>query len=152
LEVLIYLLDTDVMIFMLRGLKSGRRPSQQARAEELVLHCQEVQAEGHRVGLSAITVSELEFGARNSDDYETEISAVRKVLTPFEVYDYDAVSCPFHYGNVRHELKSKGLDIGSMDILIAAHALALDATLVSNNLAHFKRVSGLKTANWLTRP
>jgi tRNA(fMet)-specific endonuclease VapC len=38
--------------------------------------------------------------------------------------------------------------IGSMDLLIAAHALALDATLVSNNLAHFSRVTGLKTANW----
>lgn len=146
---MIYLLDTDVMIFIVRGLKPRRRPAQQERAQELVDRCREVQGAGDRVALSAVTISELEFGACNSEDYEAEISAVRKVLVPFDVYDYDSVSSPPRYGRVRHELESKGLDIGAMDMLIAAHALALDATLVTNNLAHFRRVTGLKTANWL---
>ena len=61
----------------------------------------------------------------------------------------DAIVCPSHYGRIRHELETEGVTIGSMDLLIAAHALALDATLVSNNLAHFSRVRGLKTVNWL---
>jgi tRNA(fMet)-specific endonuclease VapC len=146
---MIYLLDTNILIVMIRGLKAGRRPAQRQRAQELVDRCRRVQTAGDSVALSAITVSELEFGARNSGDYDAEISAVYKVLTPFDIYDYDCLTCPSHYGTIRHELESSGLDIGSMDLLIAAHAFALDATLVSNNLAHFSRVPGLKTANWL---
>src|SRR6266851_7448898 len=102
----------------------------------LYLDFSPLEAAGDSVGLSAVTVSELEFGARNSRQYESEIAAVRKVLTPFDVYDYDSVTCPAHYGRIRHELETKGVTIGSMDLLIAAHALALDATLVSNNVAH----------------
>ena len=147
---MIHLLDTDLLIFMIRGLKSARRPAQRQRAQLLVERCRTVQTAGDSVGLSALTVSELEFGARNCGQYDTEIAAVRKVLMPFDIYDYDSVSCPAHYGRVRHELETKGVTIGSMDLLIAAHALALDATLVSNNLAHFSRVTGLRTANWLT--
>jgi tRNA(fMet)-specific endonuclease VapC len=147
---MIYLLDTDTLSFMVRGLKSARRPAQRQRAQELVERCRKTQAAGDSVGLSAVTVSELEFGARNSGQYDVEIAAVRKLLTPFDVYDYDAVHCPRHYGRIRHELEAKGVTIGAMDLLIAAHALALDATLVSNNVAHFSRVAGLKTANWLT--
>jgi tRNA(fMet)-specific endonuclease VapC len=70
-------------------------------------------------------------------------------LAPFQIYDYDEVDCPAHYGRVRYELETLGQTIGSMDLLIAAHALSLDATLVTNNPAHFERVSGLKVANWL---
>ena len=146
---MIYLLDTETLIFMVRGLKSTRRPAQRQRAAELVERCRRTEAAGHSVGLSAVTVSELEFGARNSDDYDAEIAAVRKILAPFDIYEYDGVACPPHYGRIRHELESNGIAIGSMDLLIAAHALALDSTLLTNNLAHFSRVTGLRTANWL---
>jgi tRNA(fMet)-specific endonuclease VapC len=101
------------------------------------------------VGLSAVTISELEFGARRSGDYEAEVAAVRKVLAPFDLYDYDAVLCPQHFGRIRAELEARGATIGSMDLLIAAHALALDATLVTNNDAHFSRVAGLRVVNWV---
>jgi tRNA(fMet)-specific endonuclease VapC len=147
---MIYLLDTDTLIFLIRGLKPARRPAQRKRAHQLVDRCRQVRSSGDSVGLSAITVSELEFGARGSDDYQIEMAAVRKVLTPFEIFDYDSVSCPPHYGRIRHELESQGMTIGAMDLLIAAHAYALAATLVSNNLAHFSRIAGLKTVNWLT--
>jgi tRNA(fMet)-specific endonuclease VapC len=100
------------------------------------------------VGLSAITVSELEFGAHNSGDYEAEIVAVQETLTPFEVYDYDGVICPAQYGRSRHDLERAGQAIGAMDLLIAAHALAIRATLVTNNLAHFQRISGLSVTRW----
>ena len=149
---MIYLLDTDTVIFLLRGLKSRRRPSQRKRAENLVRRCRDAQSAGDIVGLSAITVSELEFGARSSGQYESEQEAIRKVLTPFDICSYDAVSCPSHYGRIRYELETRGMTIGSMDLLIAAHALALDATLVTNNTTHFSRVAGLRTANWLTQP
>ncbi len=148
---MIYLLDTDLLIFMIRGTKARvRQAGQRHRAATLVARCQAAQAAGDSVGLSALTVSELEFGARNSGDYEREIAAVRKILTPFDVYDYDAISCPGQYGRIRHELEASGQTIGSMDLLIAAHAFALDATVVTNNEEHFSRVRGLHVANWLT--
>jgi predicted nucleic acid-binding protein len=63
-----YLLDTDILMFMLRGLKASRRPAQRQRAQELVERCRRFQAGGDSVALSAVTVSELEFGARNRRD------------------------------------------------------------------------------------
>jgi tRNA(fMet)-specific endonuclease VapC len=146
---MIYLLDTDTLIYMVRGLKSTKHPKNRQRALGLVERCRNTQASGDSVGLSAVTVSELEFGAHASGQYETEIGAVRKLLTPFDVYDYDSVSCPQHYGRIRHDLESRGVTIGAMDLLIAAHSLALAATLVSNNLADFSRVKGLTVLNWL---
>jgi tRNA(fMet)-specific endonuclease VapC len=144
----IYLLDTDALIFMIRGLKASARRQVRERARGLVEHCRQAQQNGHAVGISAITVSELDFGARHSGRYDEEIAAIQKILAPFELYDYDAVNCPSHYGRVRHELDRLGQTIGAMDLLIAAHALALDATLVTNNLAHFRRVPGLKVTDW----
>ena len=146
---MLYILDTDMVIFMLRGLKApARQRTRRDRAQALVARCREAQAKGDLVGLSAITVSELEFGAHNSGDYDTEIAAVRKILTPFEVFDYDGMTCPAHYGRIRHELERAGQAIGAMDLLIAAHSLALAATLVTNNLAHFQRISGLSVTRW----
>lgn len=146
---MIYLLDTDTLIYMVRGLKAARRPGTRQQALRLAERCRKIQKGGDRLGLSAVSVSELEFGARHSGRYETEVASVRKLLTPFELYDYDALSCPAHYGQIRHDLEAKGAVIGAMDLLIAAHCIALDATLVTNNLAHFSRVAGLKTVNWL---
>jgi tRNA(fMet)-specific endonuclease VapC len=145
----LYILDTDTVIFMLRGLKApARQRARREKALALVARCREAQRNGDVVGLSAITVSELVFGAHNSGDYDAEIAAVRKILTPFDVFDYDGATCPAHYGRVRHELEQAGRAIGAMDLLIAAHALAITATLVTNNLAHFQRISGLSVMRW----
>jgi tRNA(fMet)-specific endonuclease VapC len=145
----LYMLGTDAVIFMLRGLKAAAR--QRARRDEalaLVGRCREAQAEGDSVGLSAITVSELEFGACNSANYDTEIVSVRKLLAPFDILDYDGAACPPHYGRVRRELERAGQAIGAMDLLIAAHAHALAAILLTNNVQHFRRVSGLAVTSW----
>jgi tRNA(fMet)-specific endonuclease VapC len=149
LESVIYLLDTDTVVFLARGSKSSRPKAQRDRAKRLAARCRQVQTDGDIVGLSAITVCELEHGARHGGRYEAEMTLVRGLTAPFERYDYDAVISPEFYGQLRHELESKGLSIGAHDMLIAAHALALDATLVSNNSAHFSRISGLKSVNWL---
>lgn len=145
---MIHLLDTDLLIFLIRGLKTPRHRNSE-KAASLLARCRKEQLGGSSVGLSAITVSELEFGARNSANYKDEIAAVRKILMPFDLYDYDAVSCSEHYGRIRHELESTGQGIGSMDTLIAAHAMALGGTLVTNNETHFSRVTDLKIVNWL---
>jgi tRNA(fMet)-specific endonuclease VapC len=145
----LYILDTDTVIFMLRGLKaSARQRPRRERALALAGRCREAQAQGDIIGLSAITVSELEFGAYNSGDYETEITAVRKILAPFELFPFEGTICPSQYGRVRNELEQAGQSIGAMDLLIAAHALALKATLVTNNVGHFSRVSGLSVTRW----
>jgi tRNA(fMet)-specific endonuclease VapC len=145
----LYLLDTDMVIFLLRGLKApARQRARRDTALALVARCRTAQANGDVVALSAITVSELEFGACRGGNYDAEIAAVRKVLAPFELLDYDGATCPAHYGRIRHELEQAGRPIGAMDLLIAAHALALGATLVTNNLAHFQRISGLRVERW----
>ncbi len=118
---MIFLLDTDMLIYMIRGLKAAARRQVRERARGLVDHCQKAQKEGHAVGVSAITVSELEFGARKSRRYDEEIAAVQKILMPFDIYDYVAVTCAPHYGQIRHELEQAGETIGAMDLLSAAH-------------------------------
>jgi tRNA(fMet)-specific endonuclease VapC len=69
-------------------------------------------------------------------------------LLPFEVLDFDGTRSPDHYGRIRQELEQTGVMIGAMDLLIAAHALAVSATVVTNKVAHFRRISGLTVANW----
>jgi tRNA(fMet)-specific endonuclease VapC len=146
---MIHLLDTDCLICMIRGGRSSARRRRREQSAVLEENCRRVQAAGDHVGLSAVTVSELEFGARLNGRYGQEMAAVRKVLAPFRFYDYDAVQCPPHYGRVRQELESSGRSIGCEELLIAAHALALDAILVTNKDAHFRRISGLRVVNWL---
>jgi len=150
---MIYLLDTDTLIYMARGLKMAAPKNALQRdrfglARKIAAQCQRQQSLGHEIGLSAITVAELEYGARHSGDYEMEIAAVRKILTPFVHFDFDAAACAESYGIVRQFLGSAGTAIGAMDLLIAAHALALQAVLVTNDTRHFSRVPKLKCANW----
>jgi tRNA(fMet)-specific endonuclease VapC len=149
---MIYLLDTDTLVHMIRGLKQAsarheRRREHFRRAERIVARCRQQQSLGHEVGLSAITVAELEYGAQHSGDYDREIGAVRKILMPFTSYDFDPTACAVSYGRVRHALESAGQTVGAMDMLIAAHALALSATMVTND-AHFARVPDLSCKNW----
>ncbi len=152
---MICLLDTDTIIYMVRGLKVGTRGNERQRqrlllAKRILDRCRKRQAEGDQVGLSAITVAELEYGARNSADYDTEIISVRKLLTPFTIYNFSATTCTEHYGEIRHILEVQGVPIGAMDLLIAAHARALGAILVTNNNGHFSRVPGLVSETWAT--
>lgn len=134
---------------MTRGVKETRKPSMQRRALSLLERCRQVTGGGDVVALSAITLSELEHGAVKSDDYVVEMQTITRLLKPFKLFDFDTADCPNRYGKIRHQLESAGTPIGSMDLLLAAHALSLDATLVSQNLRHFSRVSGLRVENWL---
>lgn len=146
---MIFLLDTDTLIFMARGMKRSARRSRRKQALRLVEQCRAAQGVGDSIAVSAISVSELEFGAQHSGEYESEAATVRKLLVPFDVYDYDATVCPSKYGRIRQALESSGAAIGAMDLLIAAHALAVSATLVTNNVEHFSRVPDLRIVNWL---
>jgi tRNA(fMet)-specific endonuclease VapC len=73
---------------------------------------------------------------------------MERVLAPFARFDFGANEPARQYGEVRSKLEAEGQGIGPNDLLIAAHALALSATLVTNNGPEFKRVHGLKCENW----
>jgi tRNA(fMet)-specific endonuclease VapC len=99
------------------------------------------------IAVSAITGAELAFGVAMSGS-ERNQKALAKFLAPLEVLSFDeaAMHC---YGALRSRLERQGTPIGALDLLIAAHALALGATLVSNNLREFRRIDGLLLENWL---
>ena len=148
-----YLLDTNIVVYMVRGLKVRANPNAPQRERHRIAlripeQARKQKTAGHEVAVSAITVAELEFGARSSGDYETELDATRRAITPFPQFPFDADDCAAHYGAIRHKLESSGKPVGSLDTLIAAHALALAATLVTNNTTEFARVPGLKCENW----
>src|SRR6266513_2368090 len=148
-----YLLDTNIIVFMVRGLKIHANPSERQREREqearrIFDRAQKRKLSGHQIALSAITVAELEFGARNSRDYEEESDVTRRAIAPFALLPFDANDCATHHGKIRHALESAGKAIGSLDTLIAAHALALEATLVTNDAAEFSRVPGLTCEDW----
>lgn len=100
------------------------------------------------IGVSSITVAELAFGVNKSRQMAKNRLALEQFLAPLEVavFDHDAA---LSYGRVRARLEASGSPIGSMDLLIAAHALSLGVRLVTNNLREFRRVPGLKLENWV---
>lgn len=98
--------------------------------------------------ISNITVSELMYGVYKSQYMEKNLKAITTFLMPFDIIDYD-YNASIEYGKIRAYLEKKGQIIGGMDMQIAAHALASDMTLVTNNTKEFERVKGLKLENWV---
>jgi tRNA(fMet)-specific endonuclease VapC len=78
------------------------------------------------------------------------MAAVRRILTPFTLLDFDTRNCAARYGQIRRglDLELAGKGIGGFDTLIAAHALAIGATLVTEYRSQFERVPALKLENW----
>lgn len=129
-----YLLDTNICIYII----NNKPPHVFERFKEFQLG---------QLGISSITASELAFGVEKSGS-ERNKQALNKFLAPLEILPYDEQAI-WHYAQLRHQLQSKGKVIGSLDMLIAAHALALNAILVTNNVKEFKRVKGLIVENWV---
>lgn len=130
-----YLLDTNMIIYTLK-----RRPPQVAErfAEQLA----------GDICLSSISLSELMFGVAKSQQASKALNAIAELSEILEVIPYDDAAARV-YGSLRAELERRGCPIGALDTLIAAHALALGATLVTNNLREFERVPGLLLENWV---
>jgi len=128
-----YLLDTDTCIYII-----NERPKR-------VLDRFRKHAVGN-LGISSITASELAFGVAKSGSAKNR-AALEGFMLPLEVAQYD-LGAALAYGNVRADLERRGITIGPLDMLIAAHALRLGATLVTNNEKEFRRVPGLRCENW----
>jgi tRNA(fMet)-specific endonuclease VapC len=135
-----YLLDTNICIFLLNQRQGFERVVQRLDGLERRL-----------VGLSAITVAELEFGVAASKRQGDNFKRLERFLVDFEVLPFDRDAAK-SYGALRKALQTQGTPIGPLDILIAAHALALKATLVTNNTGEFLRVPGLAVEDWSTPP
>lgn len=99
------------------------------------------------VGISVVTLAELQYGVSKSTDPERNQKALNAFLLPFEIAPFDRSACS-HYGKIRTALERKGSPIGSMDLLIAAHALSLGTLLVTNDEKEFRRVPALRVENW----
>ncbi len=131
---MILLLDTNICIYLIK-----RHPPE-------VLQRFNEYAVGD-IGISSITAAELHFGVQKSQRLEENHRALEQFLLPLAVAHFDQ-SAAAAYGHVRVQLEKQGKPIGPLDTLIAAHALSLDLTLVTNNVHEFERVPDLKVENW----
>jgi tRNA(fMet)-specific endonuclease VapC len=100
------------------------------------------------VGISVITLAELEYGVSKSKQPVRNSEALEEFISPLEIAVFDRPAT-IAYGNVRALLEKRGHPIGSMDLLIAAHALSLGVPLATNNVREFKRVPNLRVENWV---
>ncbi len=101
----------------------------------------------HEVGISSITLAELQHGVEKSAKVEKNRLALEMLTASLQVLPFDSFASE-RYGIIRAHLEKKGQLIGPMDLLIAAHASSINWTLVTNNLKEFKRVPDLNLENW----
>jgi len=100
------------------------------------------------IGISWVTLAELEFGVAKSQYIEKNQVALDEFVLPLEIANFDRDVARI-YGRVRAMLEKKGTPIGSWDTMIGAHALAQGATLATNNSKEFSRIKGLTVVDWL---
>lgn len=136
---MMWMLDTNTCSYVLR-----RRPIEVKRRFDTVGH--------ENLSISVVVLAELLFGAER---HPTRGNEIRQDIDDFRArlrvlsWSEPAANC---YGRLRAHLQRLGTPIGNMDLLIAAHALAADAILVTNNTAEFARVPGLRIEDWVGLP
>ncbi|MBI4688479.1 MAG: type II toxin-antitoxin system VapC family toxin [Nitrospirae bacterium] len=99
------------------------------------------------IGISSITLAELQYGVSKSQHVQKNKQALSEFVFPLEVAEFEKKAAE-EYGNTRAALEKSGKPVGAMDMLIGAHALSLGVVLVTNNVREFKRIKGLKVADW----
>jgi tRNA(fMet)-specific endonuclease VapC len=129
----VILLDTNTCIYII----NNRPPNVLERFRKY---------KAGEVGISSIAASELAYGVAKSGSAKNR-KALEMFLAPMQILPFDS-QCLWFYADLRASLEKKGLSIGPMDTLIAAQALSIDGTLVTNNIKEFMRVPKLKLDNW----
>ena len=127
------MLDTDRCVDLLRGVRAVVAKLERLTPDDC--------------GLSALTSFELFAGAARARDPRRETEKIQKLVDVIQELPFDAAAAR-RAGALRSELEEAGTPIGPYDLLIAAHALALDLALVSANIREFGRVAGLRLENW----
>ncbi len=130
-----YMLDTHICIYIIK-----RKPP------DVIKRFQKIPIS--YVGISSITFSELVYGAVKSSKPGRNQLALAQFAAPLDIFAYGDRAA-HHYGSLRSYLEKKGTPIGSLDMLIAAHALSMDSILVTHNEREFGRVPKLKIENWV---
>jgi tRNA(fMet)-specific endonuclease VapC len=128
-----YMLDTNIISDLIRNPR-GRAAKRIAKVGEDTI-------------CTIIVAAELRYGCAKSGSKRL-LKAVENLLGEISVLPFD-VPADAEYGAIRSELEAGGRPIGSNDLLIAAHAYATGATIVTANADEFKRIRGLKVENWL---
>ena len=128
------MLDTGICIYLAKN----RHPQVTARFERL---------KPEQPVMSAITYGELQYGAHKSAERSRTLSQLAELIQYIPVESVTS-SAAQAYGEIRETLEKQGQVIGNNDIWIAAHAMALDVTLATNNDREFLRVIGLSVENW----
>jgi tRNA(fMet)-specific endonuclease VapC len=128
------LLDTSICIDLLRG-------------RSLRLRQRYAEVDTSELGVSSITAGELYSGALKSSRVEENLSAANVLLSGLAILPFDAGAARA-YGVVRSKLEKRGTRIGDLDTLIAGHAVAINAVLVSINTREFVRVEDLAVEDW----
>lgn len=129
-----YLIDTDILIFSLRG-----NPSVQSNFKK---------NESIPKALSIISFGELLVGAKKSVKPETNLALVYRLRVLFPIIQIDVPIMEL-FSDLKVRMQANGRIIDDMDLLIASTAMTLNYTLVTNNSKHFSKVNGLKLENWL---
>jgi len=131
-----YLLDTDILIYALKG--------HEAVVAALREHAEEPMA------LSVISYGELVFGAQKSAARQRNLARVRRVAEIYPVVEVSAAVMET-YGDLKASLQRAGLPLDDLDLIIASTSLSLSYVLVTNNEKHFRRIPDLRIENWAVR-
>lgn len=129
-----FLLDTDICSYVIKG----SHPALDRHLREL---------HPRQVAISAVTRAELRFGIALRPEATRLARLVESFLQFVVTLPWDAPVADRH-GSLRAMLHQAGQPIGDHDTMIAAHALTVNATLITHNLAHFARINGLSCADW----
>ena len=130
----LYMLDTDTVSYLVRG----KTPALDVRVAAV---------SPKHLCISAVTRGELLYGLRLKDGAHRLTQLVDQFLLRVQCLPWDEAAAT-HFASIAADLHKAGTQIGSMDAMIAGHAMATGAVLVTNNARHFSRVAGLTVENW----
>lgn len=128
------LLDTNICIYII----NAKPPAVLERFKNYRLG---------EIGVCSVVAAELAYGVAKSGSARNR-QALEMFLAPLTLLPFDE-STAWAYGDLRAELERRGTPIGSLDTMIAAHALSQQATLITNNSREFAQVPGLHLENWV---
>jgi tRNA(fMet)-specific endonuclease VapC len=130
-----YMLDTNILIYTIKNKPEAVR--------------QRFETHDGEICASNVTAMELLYGAHKSQAVRRNLDAVEGLLGRLDILDFD-LGAAEHAGQIRAELAVSGNPIGPFDVMIAGHARAAGLCLVTNNEREFRRINGLRLANWAT--
>jgi tRNA(fMet)-specific endonuclease VapC len=130
-----YLLDTNICIYLIK-----KHPP------EVLARFQQIQLK--QLHIPTITLFELYYGIEKNNSQQRNLAALENFIAPLTIVDF-TLDAAKKAAKIRNHLQKQGTPIGAYDIQIAAIAISLNMTLLTNNTREFERVKGLKLENWV---